>query len=432
MNMNFVPNKSFIDKCIVSFSHNRLPSRKQADRLSIEKARREIAEGKKGISHLILRAEDDKIDRLKFLFPVFGIPIMCYSLVNLIHSSLAEIVVIGSFEVKTVLDHFLEIIGTNGKSIQFVNEDPQNLNLGKTLVLGWSKLSTTPNELVLFQPGDLPFAYDLEKVIRDDDLGTHNLILWVNSRQKMFPQRQEDLESEFVQRNYHYRMIDEKNNEVHDLKEPNVYPINLSGVEQDIIDLLHETRKDGKVFQAGLQKALRHPSRLCRLLPVMAHQWMKFDADLKKLRGADDYKFGMHRDNFNRGASILLNTPTLLKVNDDPAFVSDVDALEDWEDFESLTHFAHKKQGEEGLSSIHPYGYELLRFKEHAMPRLRDTLPMYRDFPDYMNRIYRSLQMPVVPFDERGTYIHPSIHTPHVEKACDWYSKKSQKMLSCP
>ncbi|MFQ5443594.1 MAG: hypothetical protein ACE5EK_03145 [Nitrospinales bacterium] len=428
--MEPVQNKPFIDKCIVSFSHNRHPSRKQADQLSIEKARREMAEGKQGISHLILRAEDDKIDRLKFLFPVFGIPIMCYSLVNLIHSSLAEIVVIGSVEVKMILDHFLEIIGSNGKSIQFVNEDPQNLNLGKTLVLGWSKLSLTPNELVLFQPGDLPFAYDLEKVLRDDDLRTHNLILWMNSRQKMFPRRQEDPESEFVQRNYHYRVIDEMNNEVHDLKEPNVYPINLSGIEQDIIDLSHETRKDGKVFQAGLQKALRHPSRLCRMLPVMAHQWIKFDADLKRLRGNDDYKFGMHRENFNRGASTLLNTPTLLKINDDPAFVSDVDALEDWEDFESLTHFAHKKQGEDGLSAIHPYGAELLRFKERAMPRLRKILPIYRDFPQYMNQIYRSLEMPGVRFDEEGKYIHPSLQTPKVEKAYDWYSQKSQKILS--
>ena len=90
-----VPNKPVIDKCILSFSHDQASSRAQADRMSIEKARREIAEGKKGISHLILRARDDEIDQLKFLFLIHGIPLMCYALGNLLQSSLQEIVVIG-------------------------------------------------------------------------------------------------------------------------------------------------------------------------------------------------------------------------------------------------------------------------------------------------------------------------------------------------
>ena len=61
-------NKISIKKCIISFSHNKYSTRKEADALSISKAEREIAAGKNGISHLILRAEDDYIDRLKFLF----------------------------------------------------------------------------------------------------------------------------------------------------------------------------------------------------------------------------------------------------------------------------------------------------------------------------------------------------------------------------
>ena len=110
-----VNNKPVIDKCIISFSHNRYETRGQADKFSIEKARREIAQGKKGISHLILRAENDAIDRLKFLFLIRGIPLICYALGNLILSSLKEIVVVGSQEVKTVLDHFLKTVGTRGK-----------------------------------------------------------------------------------------------------------------------------------------------------------------------------------------------------------------------------------------------------------------------------------------------------------------------------
>ena len=66
--MIFANNNIQIEKCIVSFSHNKYDSRKLADNLSITKAEDEIKAGKSGISHLILRSRDDEIDRLKFLF----------------------------------------------------------------------------------------------------------------------------------------------------------------------------------------------------------------------------------------------------------------------------------------------------------------------------------------------------------------------------
>ncbi|MCH7650689.1 MAG: hypothetical protein IIA63_05955 [Nitrospinae bacterium] len=422
-----INNKPVIDKCIVSFSHNRYESRSLADKFALEKARREIAQKKKGVSHLILRAEGEEIDRLKFLFPVGGIPIMCYALGNLLMSSLKEIVVVGSTEVKVILEHFLEKVDTRGKKVLFVHEDPDNLLLINTLILGRNQLSLASNELVLFQPGDLPFMYGLEGVLRDSDLKRHNLILWLNSRQAMFPHFQENPASEFVERNYHYRLIAEKAKQLHDVKEPNVYPINLSAIEEDIIVLLHQTRKDGKILNAGFSKALRSPGRMLRLLPILANHFRHFDSDLKQFRLNDQYKFGAHLKNFNQGASILLDTPFLAKFNDDPAFVSDVDALEDWEDFESLVHFAEERQGENGLSAIHPFGKELVRFRQQAMPKLKKIIPMYADFQGYLNGIYRSLEMNYVPFDEAGRYGTPNLHTPQIETAYRWYSDKSNQ-----
>lgn len=419
-------NKPRIDKCIVSFSHNRYRLRKEADTASIGKARREIALGKNGVSHLILRAEDDDIDQLKFLFLIHGIPIMCYSLANLMTSSLREIVVIGSEEVRRVMDLFLDIVGTAGKTIQFVHEDPGNLSLVNTLRLGRSKLSVDPAELVLFQPGDLPFMWDIEKVIRDKDIQNHNLILWLNSRHRMFPRIDEDGDTEFVRRNYHYRGIDEDANERHEIKEPNIYPINLAAVEPDIIELLHQTRKDGKILKAGFTKALTIPNRFVELLPVFAYHLWNFNADLKRFRADDTYQFGMHVRNFHRGASILLNTSTATKMHDDPAFVSDVDALEDWEDFEFLTRHAFKQHGEEGLTHIHPAGEILLRFKEQGMGRLKKQLPMYADFPAYLNAVYRSLEMDGAPFDNAGNFIKPARRPRCVEYAYQWYRQKTR------
>ncbi|CCQ89859.1 hypothetical protein NITGR_170116 [Nitrospina gracilis 3/211] len=419
-------NHPTIEKCIVSFSHNAYESRKLADKEAIEKARREIAQGKKGISHLILRARDDEIDRLKFLFPIYGIPLMCYALGNLMVSGLKEIVVVGSKEVKTVLDAFLDVIGPCGKNVQFVHEDPDNLVLINTLVLGRNALALAPNELVLFQPGDLPFMYDLDRVLKDKDLKTHNLILWLNSRQAMFSRFKEDPASEFVQRNYHYRVIDEKAGRLHDVKEPNVYPINLAAIEEDIIELLHETRKDGKILNAGIHKVLTSPARMLRLLPVLASHFRHFDSDLRTYRMNDEHKFGMHLKNFNKGASIFLDTPFVAKFHDDPAYVSDVDALEDWEDFESLVHFAVREEGEEnGLASIHPFGRELMKFKREAMPALKERIAMYADFPAYLNGLYRTLEMPHVPFHDGHRYDTPNLHSPLVPNAHRWYREKT-------
>ena len=216
--MSEVHNQQQIQKCVVSFSHDRYESREKTTRLAIAKARGEIKARKKGISHLILRARDDSIDQLKFLFLIHGIPIVCYAMENLLNSSLKEIVVVGSPEVEHVLESYLDTVGSNGKKVTFLREDLENLSLLNTLALGRSKLHLESDEMILFQPGDLPFMYDIEKVLKDPDLENFNLILWLNSRHKMFSRFMDDPDSEFVQRNYHYRGIIEEENELHEIK----------------------------------------------------------------------------------------------------------------------------------------------------------------------------------------------------------------------
>ena len=244
----------------------------------------------------------------------------------------------------------------------------------------------------------------------------------------MFPRYQEDPDSEFVQRNYHYRAIYEDINELHDMKEPNVYPINLSALNPEIINELHSSRKDGKILQAGFKQAMKYPGRFLSLIPVLAKQFLRFESDLKRFRKNDNYQFGMHIHNFDKGISTLLGTPFKTKFHSDPSFVSDVDALEDWEDFESLVQYSCLLHGEEGLSTIHPFGNELLRFKELAMPKLKNELPIYHDFPAYINRIHQTLQMKYIPFDSEGKYISPNANNPKVKVAYRWYSKKCETL----
>jgi hypothetical protein len=423
-----VNNKIPIEKCIISFSHNKYSSRKEADTLSLAKAEREIAAGKNGISHLILRAKNEDIDRLKFLFLIRGIPIMCYALGNLLNSSIREIVVVGSEEVKKVMDRFLDIVGTCGKTIKFVLEDTQHLNLVNTMNLGRELLAPSQDELVLFQPGDLPFLYNLEKVLHLPDNKKYNMVLWLNARQQMFPDFEKNPASEFVKRNYHYRTLSDHEDDLLDLKEPNLYPINFAMMDSDIIDHLHSSRKDGQIIHAGIQTALQKPLRLLKVLPYFIDHLLTFRSKVNRIRSGDQYQFGMSRKIFHKGASHLLNTPMTTTVHDDPAFVSDVDALEDWEDFESLTHYAEKTHGPEGLETIHPFGKSLARFREEGMPELQTEIPMYRDFPSYLNSIYETLKMGYVPFDRDNQYISPNAESREVELAYHWYKQQCEQL----
>jgi hypothetical protein len=414
-------NKTQITKCIVSFSHSKYDSRMAADNLSIAKANNEIEAKKNGISHLILRSRDDEVDRLKFLFLIHGIPVMCYALGNLLCSSLKEIVVVGSDEVQQVMERFLQTVGTCGKTIQFVREDDQHLNLVRTLNLGREKLELAIDELVLFQPGDLPFLYDLERVLGFQGNKSHDIVLWLNSRQKMFPKFNENLDSEFVKRNYHYRILNDNESDLHDLKEPNLYPINFSKMESEIIDYLHSSRKDGQIIDAGIKMALKNPIRIFKALPYLVGHFFKFRSQVQQVRPGDQYQFGMSRKNFNKSISNLLNIPITTTLHDDPSFVSDVDALEDWEDFESLTHFADN-QG--GLEKIHPFGKELMKFRETDMLGLKEEIPMYQNFPAYLNDIYKTLEMGYEPFDPNGNFVSPNANAPEVAQAYHWYQKK--------
>ena len=162
----------------------------------------------------------------------------------------------------------------------------------------------------------------------------------------------------------------------------------------------------------------------------MAYHAIHFRSDLKQFRKEDKYLFGMHRDNFDRAVSVLLDTEFITKFHSDPAFVADVDALEDWEDFEALAHYANIKFGEDGLTHIHPFGEELLHFRKEGMPALKTKIAMYNNFPTYINSLYKSLKMNNVPFPNGSQYVP---HTTDGKKngcaqktkhAFSWYSNK--------
>jgi hypothetical protein len=71
-------------------------------------------------------------------------------------------------------------------------------------------------------------------------------------------------------------------------------------------------------------------------------------------------------------------------------------------------------------------GEDLLKFKEQAMPDLKNKVPMYKNFPAYINDLYRSLEMGYLPFGGEGDFASETLHSPRTEAACHWYKEKCE------
>ena len=156
---------------------------------------------------------------------------------------------------------------------------------------------------------------------------------------------------------------------------------------------------------------------------------LSFKSSAARYRPNDNFQFGMRKEMFDRAASILLDTQVTSKFHNDPSFVADVDALEDWEDYEELGVYANTKYGEDGLSNIHPYGQTLSQFKEKVMPKLKTKIPLFRDFPIYMNSLYQSMQMDRKPFNESGKYIPRNSSKTKTKAAFNWHNEKTKSLL---
>ena len=58
------------------------------------------------------------------------------------------------------------------------------------------------------------------------------------------------------------------------------------------------------------------------------------------------------------------------------------------------------------------------------MPELQKKIPMYQDFPSYLNSIYETLEMGYVPFDKENLYISPNADLKKIKLSYHWYKKK--------
>lgn len=198
--------------------------------------RRYIQRGSKLISLLSLRSTIDGIDNLKFLYPIAGVPIVAYTILNAVDQG-AAVRVVGSTEVKNLVGLINEELKTG---IDFVHEGKRAaaLGLGNSLDRLFTGYLRSRN---IFVTGDIPFARGYAKIpYRGDlviDFNTPRLLESVTHLKRNF---------------YNRGSVD---GTIQAFKEANIYYFTEKGFDVllPLADLFYQNRKAGGLYRALIE-----------------------------------------------------------------------------------------------------------------------------------------------------------------------------------
>jgi len=412
-----------VTKAIVAASYD--DSGPHADQKVIETAEVERRSGNRFINHLILRNKTNNRLKFNFLLPP-GVPAIVYSLTNVLHSDLDEVVVVGNSDTQKIVEQFVEVYGVSSDRIKF-NHEGDEWSLSNTLRKGVDVLGSGSG-LVLYLPGDVPLGFNINAKINDEDVKEtvgpngegYDAILDLNSKSKVgkrFP------------RNYHLKVI--YGGRSYWVKEPNMFLLDLDRIPLDLIDTIYGGRKtyvpgggrakvigDLLVNNGRWRKSLEAMGLDAVPLTMKAIPVLKkyFDHGTGITRWASKILLGPIAGAVNLFSDgiVSIRTKTLERIaemgpkirarikvyNDDPGTLEDLDSLEDWADLTQMLTTAQTR--------IHPHYNKLKIFQKEAMPSLGKSVEMYENWQMYMNKLFETygLNPPYVdgkfqmPFDD--------------------------------
>lgn len=407
-----IDNKFPVEKAIITASYN--------DYGDVEAYVREMVENEreKGNfynNHLIVRNKTDYLFNEKFLYPIAGVPAIVWVEVNVNMSRLKKNVVVGSPELEIVHNRFLDVYNPD-KEFIFVDEG-KDWNLANTIERGRDVLMPSDDELSLLLPGDLPFWYNIDQVLRDKHARNYDAVLNLNTKERA---------GKYWPRNYHFRTRSwDRRLRMKTLhfKEANLFLFNLNKLDLDVINTFYGARKaytdhdtekenlekgqayllyecfvkDGKwmetlskldkrVIPRLVIKALGHAQekimmRLSKGDPTLNKQVLEYS--LKPIAKIIDYLDSkppvLNLTLLENMISMAFNMKFKIKAdNHDPATPEDMDSLEDWCIMNAMYQIAKDP------SDIHPYFWKIQEFRK-VMPELEKEVELYHDFPGFMN-----------------------------------------------
>lgn len=368
--------------------------KESVDDIILEQVENERKSGNFFLNHLILRDSTAEILNDKSLYFIGGVPVIVWVLMNLTKSELEKIGDVGSKYIKLVTDAFIDLYK---QEITFGDEG-EEWSIGNTLSKGKDILNPNNNELAYISPADVPFLYDINKIIRNRYRKKYEAVLNMNVKEKV---------GRYFPRNYHLKVGR------FDAKEPNVFLADLNKVPCNVITILysgfrkHYIKKKPKppltkkeflryAWEYKNEPAVRRivPKLICKLDGIgwniklfskLINITRIFDRDIPRIS----------RSSFQDVLCLLSNMKIkVLTTNNDPATLEDLDSYEDW---------CYMNQMIKAGSNIYPYYDEIQKFKQ-VMPELRRKIPLLENFEEYINSIFKKFGLFEKPYYKDGAF----------------------------
>ncbi|MBJ6761830.1 hypothetical protein JGU66_13730 [Myxococcaceae bacterium JPH2] len=384
----------------ISASHELFPSRDAALACVVEKrvvAHQRMRDQQQGLTRRapvrlaatrMERTQEGGIDDLKFLYPVLDtLPAIAFPILHFATCG-AQVSVYGSAEVGRVVEvmrgYLLEarVIDAPEKLL-FVPEDPRRISFFHSVKSAAEPLAAKDAEALVWCAGDIVLAYDVFPWLMEPDLGSHQLVLNVGAKQRVFPEGTPEL---FLG-NYYETLITRDGqgaSQIFDVKDPNLLVFTREGLRG--LSRLDDLRsaKDSSVYMDVFLRAAWRALASSRALACLG----TLRYGLKRQRGTLRPGEGLRQDHASDFASAFFDVRVRLKADTVDPFV-----LKDCDNFEDLFGFyrsllqgivdegATREEGYRRLAEFYPHAKHLLALSDRLLP-LWNELPLWRHWPE--------------------------------------------------
>jgi hypothetical protein len=331
----------------------------------------------------------DEIDDNKFMYPLYkNVPMAAFQIIYSARSGL-QCAVVGSGDIGKLCDIVTDTLGLSDGVVNFVHEGLVNtLSLGNSIKKLTEKSRLEDNELMLFQPADLPLFYSAFPYLSDKKIPNHAFIYYLNALETIFPDKK------LFERNFYDVVEDVPHGRRYHLKEANIFSFTNRVADQlvDIADTFYTDRKGGRQIQAMRQvlveKMLEHPVDVAVVLPSLARY-------RTRRRRNEQEQHPLNLAYLDIIGHILANSGSskngvAVSFNTDPFALRDVDGS-------PVPDFTYYRKifdtvGEDGLEKIIPYADDIKKLNR-AIEAHKREFHILQDFPGFLNEKVRRLNL---------------------------------------
>ncbi|MBI4738666.1 hypothetical protein HY772_03755 [Candidatus Woesearchaeota archaeon] len=370
---------------VISASHDREKSPQIADEKILRKAQDDQKHNKDCISYNFRRAHGQDRDENKFLMPLYrDVPVLVFTVMPAVAYD-CNVAVVGSDEVKTVVDALNDHLKHwKKRPIHFTHEGDKT-SLPRSILAGAQALSIDDKTPFLFVAGDLPFFSRYLPLLYHQRARDHVGVYTVNAKQYMFPDG-----DVFIPRNFYHVLVDDRGNKV-DWKESNT-PILTRDIPflQEVATELYADRQGGSIGVRQFIPLLFRQKTLSDFLhlplSVIAEGFLYALTEILHRRGSKRKPCISHSA-FEQIASVVMGGPFAIEFGDDVWRMKDIDAWHDLFFYQHMIHEAKKTCATErdGLDAILNDAYVISSFNG-PMQEVKNSIGVLKDFVQYANQ----------------------------------------------